>query len=253
MPADVVTAVVSGGMVTVILLHYFVFDPLDPPGTDESGSLVIVLESGGVTLARDSLDGATMTLAPGAPLYRHLALTSGEVSGPITVRVTLRTPGTGSQAVPWDRGDLFTMSVVEELVQVSEARVRVAGLAVQAAEVELDLDDVDEGIIDRVEGGGFRLEIRNPFELEGAIALGVRGPGFGPFERPIAIEPGVSEARVTFNRDEIRSILGSPDVFFAASGTVAGTGPGGTVAVQPSQVLTIKAQLELEVRLGGEE
>jgi hypothetical protein len=253
MPADVVTAVVSGGTVTVVLQHYFVFDPLDPPGTDESGSLVIVLEAGGVTLARDSLDGATTTFAPGPPLVRHLALTSGEVSGPITVRVTLRTPGTGSQAVPWDLGDLFTVSVVGESVQVSEARVRVAGLSVQGAEVELDLDEVDEEIIDRVEGGGFRLEVRNPFELEGAIVLAVGGPGFGPIERTIGIEPGMSEARVTYNEDEIRSILGSPGVNFSASGTVAGTGAGGTVTVRPAQVLTIKAQLELVVGLGGED
>jgi len=60
LPADLVSATVSGGQFSVTVQHQFSFDPLRPSPSDSTntGYLTIAVRSAGRVVAMDSVDGA---------------------------------------------------------------------------------------------------------------------------------------------------------------------------------------------------
>jgi hypothetical protein len=122
--------------------------------------------------------------------------------------------------------------------------VRVANRAVDAAEVELDLADIDETVSDNAKAGALILTLTNPFAVSGDLSLVITTPGT-TVTKSVALTQGTTTTRVEFNEQEIRSILGA-SVRLRATGSVCSAGAC-TTDVTPSQSVAIASRLELTI------
>jgi hypothetical protein len=245
LPADVASVTLTGGRLDVQFSHSFSFDPIRPGGSAR-GSVTTSFTSGGATLARDSVLGVQTALPANTPLARTLTLAAGRVTPVVDLDVTLASPA--GDPVRIDTSERFTVSATPSQVRASEATIRVRNRSITARQVALHLDDVDQTVIDRAQGGAIRFELVNPFQVSGTLDVSITAPGVS-IRKPIQAGPGTTQGRIELTRAELRSILGRPDVRLSATGTVSA--PQGTISVRPSQALRIRTRLELV--LGTEE
>jgi hypothetical protein len=138
----------------------------------------------------------------------------------------------------------LTMTVVPTQLLVTQARVRVADQPIVAEQVELDLADVDEAVVDHQKGGALLLDITNPFNVTGNLALTLTAPGV-TIRKPVALQAGSSTSRVELTESELGSILGASPVHLSASGAVSAPADGATV--RPSQSVEISSRLEFTI------
>jgi hypothetical protein len=239
LPSDVISVDQASGVVDVTLSHDFSFDPLRPSATAR-GNLVIEVRSGDATLTRYTIEGASW--APGTTLTRALPLVSATVSDALEITATLYSPeGDGVRM----RGDeKVTMTVTPSRLLVGQARVRVADQSIVAEQVELDLADIDEAVLDHQKGGALLLDITNPFDVTGDLALTLTAPGV-TITKPVALQAGSSTSRVELTESELGSILGASPVRLRVSGSVSA--PAGGATVQPSQSVEIASRLEFTI------
>lgn len=238
LPGDVVS--VSGGQLPVTLSHDFTFDPLRP-AAGVYGYIVVTATSGATVLAKDSLAGETLDFPAGVVRTRTLAL-AGAVDGPVTVTIKTFSPAGGTATI--DLSDRLAVTTPTQ-VQFSQAQVRVANRTISAADVELDLADIDEAVTDRTKGGALLLSLSNPFAVTGNLALTITAPNT-VITKTVALAQGTTSARVEFNQQEIKAILGGGPVRIRASGAVCGSGAC-TTTVTPGQTVSIATRLELTI------
>lgn len=245
LPSDVNAVTLAGGTLAVSLAHDFSFDPIRP-SANAYGFILLTATSNGVTLARDSIAGQDQPFAPGSTITRSVALAaSSTVSGPITVTLRVFSPAGGSATV--DSNDRLEVSVIPTQVQVSQAVIPVNNRTVTAGSVELDLGEegLDETLTDRTRAGALLLAVANPFAgTSGTLSVVIHANG-STIHKSVTLAAGTTTARVEFNQEEIRTILGSGTVTLNVSGTVSG--PAAGVTVTPTQVVTISSRLELTV------
>gem|GEM_PF-629516 len=254
LPKDVEGAEVRRGQVVVLAQNGLSFDPLRPPGGNP-GTVTLSLRDGGPAgplLAQVLVDGATTSFSPGAFLTRVLEY-SGPLGTPLTVTVGVNSPAGGTS--PSDRvmvrlSDQIQVSATPQDLEVTSAVVRVDGRSFDLIDTELDVQDLDEGFVERVQSGAFLMEIDNPWSLGANLELTLRGPTLGsPIVKNLSVPAAPSSSvRVEFTRDELQSFLGQPGVTLTGGGTVA---PGtGAVSVTPHQSLTVETRLDLVLRVG---
>ena len=242
LPADVVSAQITGGTVLIELTHDFPFDPIRPSAAAR-GYIVVTATSGSTVLAKDSIAGENTAFAPGTTLNRTLALAPATVSGPITIDITVNSPA--GDPVTIDTSDRLSLTATPTEIHVSQAQVRVANRTIDATEVELDLGDIDESVTEKVKAGALLLTLSNPFAVTGDLALTITAAGT-TITKTVALAQGASTARVEFNEQEIQSILAASPVRLSVSGAICGSAPC-TTTVTPTQNVTIGSQLELTV------
>lgn len=240
-PADLLSAELVSGSVRVTAGHDFDFDPLRPSATAR-GYLVVEASSGGIVLARDSLDGSTVSFAPGAELIRTLQLSPTTIAGPIEVQVTLHSPH--GDPVRIDTSDRVTFLVALQGVRLSEVRIRVTNQQFSSTTAALELNDEGDELLDRVRDSAIRLTMDNPFELSGSLDLRIVGAGLS-IQRSIQVQPGTTEARVELSAAELRAILQATEVRLEVSGTV--TSPASGILVRPDDRIEITTEYELRV------
>jgi hypothetical protein len=254
LPEDVEGAEVRRGRVVVVARNGLSFDPLRPPG-GTPGTVTLSLRDGGPAgplLARILVDGATTSFSPGTFLTRALEY-SGPVGSTLTITVQVDSPAGGTS--PSDRvlvrlSDQIRVSATPQDLEVTSALVRMDGRSFDLIDTQLDVQDLDEGLVDRVQSGALVMEIGNPWSLGAAVELTLRGPTLGsPIVKNLSVPAAPSSSvRVEFTRDELQSFLGQPGVTLGGGGTVA---PGtGAVTVTPHQALTIETRLDLVLRIG---
>jgi len=241
LPEDVVSASVIGGELRVRLVNGFNFDPIRP-GAGATGTIEILVLSGADTLALSVLDGATDSLHPFATREISLDLGDAIVADSVRVEVILDSPE--GDPVFIDADFRFRAEAVPGDVLVDEAEIRLEDKAVDVDPVDLDLEDLDEKISERVHSGAIRLELANPFSAEGPLTLEITG-GTRPITKVVDIVSGETRRRVEFSGAELRSILGQDGVVMSAAGSVSA--PSGTLTVTPSMSLAMKSQLEIVV------
>ena len=244
LPSELITAELISGELRFALRHTFSFDPLRPGGGSR-GYLILAASSDGTTLARDSLSGNDLAFPPGAPLRWSLPLDGGRVTDPITVRVTLHSPA-GDPAVIHPEQQL-SVEVDPEDVRVSDLRIRFASRSVASDPVRLEFQDIEDRIMNRVQEGALRVEIDNPLDVAGFLEVRIRTPT-RVIVKGLELAAGSTRQRLPFTADELRSILGQPNVRFDVSGTLA-SGPEGT-AIDPSERIVCLASVEATVRTG---
>jgi hypothetical protein len=250
LPADVVSAAVTNGTVSIQLTNNMSFDPLfvrTNPGPQTQGYMLIVIRSGSLVLGRDSVNGATTTFAPGTQLTRIVPLTTGTITNSITVDVTIDSPQGDHNEFINANGTLNAVAAVPTL-HVASVGLNVPGRRLTSSQVELDLSEFD-GIGDPFQGV-LEMTISNPFAVSGAVGMRFRyGPAAGDvFADSVAFAGGSGQVRrLQLDSARIARLIGN-NVNLEVTGTVTSTAP---VIVTPRQVISLANRFILKVRTGG--
>lgn len=249
LPADVVSGALVGGQVDVQVTNGLSFDPIRvKTGPGAQGFMLIVLRSGSLVIARDSVNGATTAFAPGAVLMRTLTLQSGIVVGAVSLDLTINSP-VGDHNVPIDAsGRVDANSDVQDF-RLAQARISVSGRTLASAGSDsLPLDDIPESISNSVTAAALDMTISNPFAISGNVDVQF---GYGPsltISKTIDLPNGADQVRtVALDRNEVRTLFGNK-VGLAINGIVSSSGP---IDITPRQVVTIGNRLRLTILTGG--
>lgn len=249
LPADVISGALVGGQVNVLVTNALSFDPLRvKTGAGSQGFMLIVLRTGSLVIARDSVNGATTSFAPGTVLTRPLTLQSGLVGGAVSVDLTINSP-VGDHNVFIDAGGRVNASMSVQEFRLASARINVTGRAlVSPGNDSIPLDGIDASITDRVTAAGLDMTISNPFAITGDVDVEF---GYAPAQaiaKTIAMPTGVDQLRsVSLDQSELRTLFGQK-VGLRVNGLVSSTGP---IDVTPKQVVTIANRLRLTILVGG--
>ena len=249
-PEDVLESQVAEGRARIVATNGFSFDPLRP-GDGATGTITLSLYEGGTggrLLDRVVLDGAAESLSPGTSLTQDLEF-SGTVRTPLVADVAVSSPA--GDPVTMDVSEMLTVEASVLILEISSALVDVAGRELTLDETDLEVEDLDETVVDRVQSGAFNLEVGNPWSIGATFSVTIQGPG-PTVAKEFSIPAGpTSSVRVEFTQSELRSFLGEPNVFLRGTGVVAGG--GGPVTLAPGEELSLDTELDLVIRVGGEE
>ncbi|HSJ26403.1 MAG TPA: hypothetical protein VK929_17110 [Longimicrobiales bacterium] len=246
LPAEVLTATVTSGTMTVALTHNFGFDPLQPPGAAAAGWLTVRVLSGQRVVASSTITGA---FPSGTTMERTVSLQPGPVSSDFRIIVGITSPAGGTAPEHWvtvNANATLGGTVTPGQIDVAEATVRVQDRQVSVIDATLDLSGVDDDLRDRVVDGALVVALDNPFTVTGTLQIQLTG-GAAPVTKTLAVQPGASTRRVAFTEEELQLLLGHV-VQLRISGTV--TGENGQVTVRPDQQLGLDTKLELTVEIG---
>jgi len=254
LPNDVESAQVQEGLVVVEAENRFGFDPLRPPG-GETGSFTLALRDGGPNgpvLDEVLIDGETTSFGQNSTLSRQLEY-SGPVESSVFVTVMVNSPAGGLEPgnwVPIGIDDEIRITATPEAVEASSAEISVAGEVFDLGVTSLNVEDISEDVVDRLQRGSIVLELVNPWSVGAVLTLTIQGP---TMEAPVVLIAPVppspsSTVEVELSQAELRAFLGEPNVVMTGQGTV--NQDAGTVTLTPGQVMTIDAKLDLVILIG---
>lgn len=248
LPASVVEASISGDQFVLDMEHDLGFDPLRPSSAAdaERGHLVIEISSGGAMLARDSISGNEQAFPAGTPLGAVLPILPVEATGTLDVILMVFSPA--GDAVEIDTSDSLRVQLLPATITVSQATIEAGAIAVNAVAAELDVTGVDSTIVARVQSGAIRLEIANPFEIEGTLSLDF-DVGAGTIRKSLPVAAGASTVLIELAGAELRDLLAAGSVPVTAAGTLSA--PDGTLTLFPDDTLIMESLLELVILVGG--
>lgn len=248
-PPEVTAVTIVDGQVFIELQNGLNFDPIRP-GAGVTGSLTVTVtdDADNDVLATLDIDGADTSFGAGTTLTRTLALNPTDVNGSLLAEVSVNSPLGDPVAI--DASDLVSVTATPLNVRVSGVTIDVSNQAVNLDAVSLDLQDVDQDIEDRIVSGSFTVDVTNPFGISADLQISIAGPTITTIQKTAAVtDAPASSVTIAFTTDELRSILGEPDVVLSGSAVVdAGAGE---VTVTPGQELTLSANLDLTLRIGG--
>jgi hypothetical protein len=254
LPEEVEGAQVRSGRIQVVAMHDFGFDPLRPPGGG-TGSITVAIRDGGPggpILDSETVNGAQTAFGPDVTLVRTMDY-SGPVSPEIWITVTINSPEGGLDPVHWVPvriADRVQVTATSQELEATSALVDVSGESFDLIETDLDVEDLDEEVVDRIVSGAFDLEIGNPWSLGASFTLTIDGPTVpSPIAKLVTVPATpTSTVRVDFTESELRSFLGQPNVSMTGQGTVD---PGsGAVTLEPDQTLTVDTRIDLVILIG---
>lgn len=238
LPEDVSSAVVSSGSVRITVQNDFSFDPAAGGG---GVTITLTAGSGGRQLGEVVLSA----LPPGTTV-QTLAIAPGDVGG--TLAVTATVTSSGGQLTSLDTSDRITVTATPVQLLVGSATVDVAGELVDFDTIELDVEDIDSGIADRIQSGAIVLDVTNPFGVGVDATVVLHYPG-GTLTRTVTIGAGAtSTSELAYSGDDFRRFLGEPGVTLTGSGTVS-TGAG-RITVAPGQEVVIDGKIDVTLRIG---
>lgn len=245
LPVDLASAMLSAGTLTLSLTNNYNFDPLRPSAT-ERGYAVIAIANGSVQIGRDSVNGATTPLAPGATLVRAIPL-AGTITGgsPVTVTVTIRSPA--GDSVVMDASRTIIATATPSNVRVASAQIVVANRQISSSSA-IDLSGVDASVQQRVDNGALLLTIVNPFNVTGPLTVSFAPAGGSLISRTVALGLGTTNPSIAFNQAELGQLLGH-NVIVTFAGPLNAT--GGNVTVSPKQAVVVTSRLDLNLHVGS--
>lgn len=242
LPADVAQATVTSGSVAIAINNGFSFDPLAGGGT-----LTVTLRDGpgGPAVGQTTFTGS---LPAGQTRTQTLTITPGALGSNLVISTAVTSPG--GQVTTIDNNQILAVTATPSPILVSSARVNVGGRSIEFDPTDLDVEDIDETITKRIQGGSIILEIANPFGVSVAATVSISRPTGGPLSKPLAIGSGAtSTATLTYTGEDLRSFLGKSGVRLTGTGTVNAS--AGAITVTPGQQVSIRSKLDLTLRIGG--
>ncbi|HUG40629.1 MAG TPA: hypothetical protein VMM12_09095 [Longimicrobiales bacterium] len=250
LPADLVSASLSGGELALRLAHSLSFDPLRPASDPaaERGFLIVEITSGSAVVARDSISGDDVAFDASTVLQPILLIRTVEATGAVEIEVMIHSPAGDSTQV--DTADTLGLRLFPSTVTLSQATVQAGAIAVNALAAEMDLSGFDSVLVARVQRGALRLDVTNPFGIEGTVDL-VFDFGGTAIRKSMALASGPSTITVAFTGTELRDMLAAGSVAVSAQGTLAA--PDGTMTVRPTDALVMESMVELVILVGGGE
>jgi hypothetical protein len=248
-PPEVSAITVLDGQVLIEIQNGFGFDPIQPGGPATGGlTLTITDDADGDVLATLDIDGATTSFAAGTTLVRTLDLNHTVVDGTLVTEILVNSPLGNSVTI--DASDQLAVTATPVTVQVMDVTINVSNRTVDFDPVSLDLSDVDQDIENRVVAGSFTLDVTNPFGLSAGFQITIDAPSISAIQKSAVVTTAPqSSVNIAFTTDELRSILGTPDVVLSGGAVVDPT--VGDITVLPGQELILSANLDLTLRIGG--
>lgn len=245
-----VAASIAGDQFVLDMEHDLSFDPLRPSSAAdaERGHLVIEISSGGAIVARDSISGNEQAFPAGAPLGAVLPILPVEVTGTLDVIMMIYSPA--GDAVEIDTSDSLAVQLLPATITMSQATIEAGAIAVNAVAAELDVTGLDPALVSRVQSGALRLEIANPFEIQGNLSLDF-DVGAGTIRKSLPVAAGASSVLIEFAGAELQDLLAAGSVPVTAGGTLSA--PAGTLTLFPDDTLIMESLLELVILVGGSE
>lgn len=245
LPADVTSASLTGGTIQISVQNGFSFDPIRlASGATGTVTITVTDGPGGAQIGQVVFDGATEAMAAGATVSKTMTLATATVGSTLSAAVDINSPaGAPTDLVTINTAESLTVTATPSDILVGSATVNVNGQSVDLEPVDLDVEDMDDAMTDRIQQGSVILDVVNPFgvSVNGTVNI---GPTTKPFS--IASTP-TSTLTISYTGDELRSFLGQPNVQFSGSGTISASAP---IAVTPGQEVTLKASIDLTVIIG---
>lgn len=250
LPADLVSATLSGGAFSATMEHDFNFDPLRPSSdpTAERGFIGITITSSGNTVADTLVHGDDQAFEAGIPLSLVLGIQPVDVTNDLNIEVRIYSPAGDNTVI--DTSDTLGIAFAPSTIEIAEATVTASAITLDPTVTEMDFGgmEADSPVLERIQSGALLFEVHNPFSVTGTLDLEFQ-LATGTIQRSLSIDQGDYTARINFTGDELREILGSESASIVASGNVAAA--GGTVTVNPTQELILDNRFELVVLVGG--
>lgn len=240
LPADVASATVVSGSAVIAVQNGFGFDPLAGGGTM---TVILTDGQGGKQVGQTVFSGA---MAANSTRTQTLTLAPGSVGSTLFVTAVLTSPG--GQIATINTAQRLTITATPSPILVSSARVNVANQSVAFNPVNLDVEDIDDAIADRIVSGGIVLEVTNPFGVSVGAQLDITYPN-GKITKSLSIAGGAtSTATLSYTGNEFRAFLGQPNVRLTGTGSVSSS--AGSITLTPGQQVVIKAKIDLTLKIG---
>ena len=244
LPADVVSAQLVSGSISLAIQNNLGFDPINPAPAS-SGTFTVTLydtDINGRPLGQVTLDGATGGALPPGPTTIPLTLAPGTISSAIFAVVDLVSPAGDPVLIDVNAAFDITATVVSFLV--SSATLNVDGRPVSISATNLDAGGINDSITDRILSGSLILDVQNPFGVGVTMLLDISGPGFMTIQKNVTIgSAATSSVTVPYTPTEWQTFLGQSGVSVSGAGTVVS--PGIPATVTPAQVMTIEVTVDL--------
>ena len=240
LPANVAEATVASGSALITIQNGFGFDPLAGGGTLTA---TVYDGPGGKQIGQTVF---TAPMAAGATVSKTLTLAPGTIGTTLYVDAELSSPG--GQTATIATGERMTIIAIPSPILVNSAKVNVANRAVTFEAVDLDVEDIDDTISERIQSGAIVLDITNPFGVGVTGQFDIAYPG-GKISKALNVGSGAtSTASLTYTGAEFRTFLGKSGVELTGSGTVSSS--AGVITVTPGQQVVIKAKIDITLRIG---
>jgi len=248
LPADVVSAQLTSGSISLGIQNNLGFDPINP-GPAATGTFTVTLydtDINGRQLGQVALDGATGGTLPAGPTTIPLNLAAGVISSAIFAVVDLVSPVGDPVIIDVNAAFDITATVVSFLV--SSVTLSVDGRAVSISSTNLDVGGINTSVTDRIQSGSLILDIQNPFGVGVTMQFDISGPGFTTIQKNVTVSSAAtSTVTVPYTASEFQIFLGQTGVVFSGAGTVVS--PGVPATVTPTQVMTIAASLDITLEI----
>jgi hypothetical protein len=256
LPTDVVTADIVGGRIDYTLTNAFNFDPINP-GAGSHGWVRIRITSGSTLIARDSIDGSTLTLPTGTTRNLSMPFLASpdapiRLSGPVTLVATMFSPS--GDSVSMNSSELFSVTAAANDIRISQVLINVPTTAFTPQHGTVDLSGIDNATTGKIAGGALILNVRNPFAVGGSLSLDLRAPDGAHVAKGFTLNVGgpasaPSTIRLALTADEINSLVGQKGVAITIAGSISS--PNGAVSVTPLQKMSITTLVEATIVTGG--
>lgn len=241
LPAGVSAATVQSGAITVAIQNGFNYDPIVGGG---SVTLTLTDGPGGRQLAQEVITG---TMAAGSTRSAVLTLAPGAIGSTVVATAVVDSPG--GQIATVDNNRSLTVTATPAPILVASATVNVSNRAVSVDPVDLDVEDIDDAIADRIENGAIVLDITNPFGVALSMQVDINYPG-GKITKTLGIGGGAtSTATLSYTGEEFRTFLGRSPVTLTGNGAVSAS--AGSITVTPGQQAVINAKIDITLQIGG--
>jgi len=237
LPADVSAAVISSATIDVAIQNGLSFDPIAG-----GGSLTITISDGqgGTTLGQVVVDPATDPMTPGGTLTKTISIGPNSVG--TTFFAAVAVTSVGGQVALINTSDQITVTTTTTSLLLSSVTVNVGSRSVDFDEEELDVEDIDSEVVDRIQEASLVLDIVNPFGISVDATIVI-----GPTSKSLSIDSSpTSSTSITYTNSELRSWLGQPGITFSGSGVAS----GGSITVSAGDELTIQVTLDATIQIG---
>ena len=237
LPTGVRSATLSNSVLNLQIFNGFSFDPLRPSATAR-GTLAVRITSAGAVLADTVLSGQNIALPAGQNTAVTVPLRPGTVAN--TASIVLDVTITSPAGDPVLINTSAQLRVTPASATASSALIDVFNRVVSVRQTELDLEDIDQGVIDHVKSGALVVLMDNPFNITGNLT--VRFTPAVVSNKTVPVAAGATTRRIEFTQAELRQLLGR-SVLMNISGPV--TSPTGGITVTPNQFVDVSIRLDV--------
>jgi hypothetical protein len=256
LPTDVDSAAITSGQLQITLTNNLTFDPIyvnTAPGAPVQGFLLIVVRSGSVVLARDSVRGAaTVSGTQNAPwpknggvLNRTIPILSGAAANALTVDVTVNSPQGDHNEFINSNATVNAVASVPTM-NVGSVKLNVPSRTINSGGGDFPLKDVPGA--ENMFRATLLLDFVNPFTgVTGTLTTRFDyGPGPSDvITKTLTLPSGTGSRSIVLDSAEVATLLGADSVSFSIDGPVSSAAP---IRVTPTQKVAITARFLAVIR-----